>query len=79
MTTIAVRASRSSTDNEAIYDEAVKACQALQEQLASAVRSEYPPQQAEELLTMLDDQAKPNFLNMLQRIRADRAARGAQQ
>jgi hypothetical protein len=40
-----------------------------------AINAEVPPPQAAELLKSIDETRKPNFFNMLARIRSDRAKR----
>lgn len=75
MTTHAVRLTRTSATDDAIYTEAAAGCKALNEQLGARIAQEYTPAQAAELTTMLEAQAKPNFLSLLQRIRADRRFR----
>lgn len=75
MATHAVRLTRTAATDEEIYAEALEGCKALHEQLGAAVEREYLPEQAAQLTTSLQAQAKPNFLALLQRIRADRAKR----
>jgi hypothetical protein len=75
MTTYAVRLTRTSATDEAIYADARSGCGTLASQLHAAIAKEYPADQAAELLATLDAQARPNFMALLQRIRADRAAR----
>ena len=68
----AVRLTKTPASDEAIYAQALTGCKALHEQLGAAVAREYAPEQAARLTTMMDAQAKPNFLALLERIRADR-------
>ena len=68
----AVRLTKTSATDEAIYSEAVAGCKALHKQLGVAVAREYAPEQAAQLITAFEAQAKPNFLALLQRIRTDR-------
>lgn len=79
MRAVAVLESHSETDDGLIYEYAVEACRELDERFHAALRTEYPADQANEIVSMLKAQAKPNFLSMLGRIRANRAARGAPQ
>lgn len=75
MTTYAVRMTGTDATDEAIFASATEGCKALKSQLYSAIDAEYPAAQAGELKGQLEAQAKPNFLNLLQKIRADRARR----
>lgn len=75
MTTYAVRLTKTAATDEAIYAEAVAGCKAVQDLLGAAIAKEYTPAQAAELTAMLEAQAKPNFLTLLQRIRTDRLSR----
>ncbi|MDV3457909.1 hypothetical protein RZN05_13015 [Sphingomonas sp. HF-S4] len=77
MATHAVRSSRTSTDDEAIYAQARLSCAPLNDQLAIALRARLAPAQAAEALRTLDAQAKPNFMAMIARIRSDRARHDA--
>jgi L-alanine-DL-glutamate epimerase-like enolase superfamily enzyme len=76
MTTYAVRLTRTSATDEAIYAEAIAGCKALKDQLSASIAREYSPAQAAELTGTLETQARPNFLTLLQRIRTDRLSRG---
>ena len=71
----AVRLTKTSATDDAIYSEAVTGCNALHEQLGAAVAREYTPEQAAQLTKTFEAQAKPNFLALLQRIRTDRLRR----
>jgi hypothetical protein len=71
----AVRLTKTSASDEAIYTEAVTGCKGLHEQLGAAVAREYAPEQAAHLTTSLEAQAKPNFLSLVQRIRTDRLSK----
>ena len=77
MTTVAVRESHQETDDAVIFEHAVAACAELDAQLHAAIRSNFTAQQSEELIAMMDEQARPNFMQMLVQIRAGRVARGA--
>ena len=55
----AVRLTKTSANDEAIYSAAVAGCKALHEQLGAAVAREYAPEQAAQLTTALDAQALP--------------------
>ena len=73
MATYAVRLTRTEATDEQIYSEATQSCRGLDEQLTAAINSQLPPAQAAEVLETMDAQDKPNFLQMLARIRSDRA------
>lgn len=75
MTTYAVRLTRTDATDEAIFASAVEGCAELKSQLYAALDKEYPAAQASELKGQLDAAARPNFLNLLQKIRNDRAQR----
>jgi len=75
MATYAVRLTKTSATDEGIYAEAVSGCKDLNGQLIAAIAREYSPAQAAELTAAMEAQAKPNFLKLLQRIRADRLQR----
>jgi hypothetical protein len=75
MTTYAVRLTKTTAPDDAIYAEAVAGCKAVKDQLATGIAREYPAAQAAELTAMLEAQAKPNFLALVQRIRTDRLGR----
>jgi hypothetical protein len=74
MATYAVRPTRTDASDEAIHAEAQKGCQSIDTELRAAVRAQAPAQ-AEALIGQFDAAAKPNFMALLNRIRADRAAR----
>ena len=76
MATYAVRLTRTDADDDRIFASATEGCRPLKDQLLAAIPREYPPDQARELVATIEASARPNFLAMLQRIRADRAARG---
>ncbi len=78
MTTYAVRLTKTETVDEAIYLAAVDGCKQIEVDLTTAVRRDVPATQGEAALTQWKEQSKPNFMSLLQRIRSDRAARGAQ-
>ena len=75
MTTYAVRMTKTEATDEAIFASAVEGCKDLKGQLYAALDKEYAAAQASELKAQLDTQAKPNFLNLLKKIRTDRAQR----
>lgn len=75
MTSYAVRMTKTEATDEQIFSGATEGCKELQGQFHAAVVKEYPAAQADELITMLNAQAKPNFLNMLRKIRSDRLLR----
>ena len=77
MTTYAVRLSRETTDDEAIFEQAKAGCSELNAQLEAAILREVPVEKQSELRSMLADSEKPNFMTMLAKIRSDRAAREA--
>lgn len=74
MATHAVRLIRTDATDEAIYAEAQKGCAAIDTELKAAVRAQVPAAQADALIGQFDATGKPNFMALLQRIRADRAA-----
>ena len=78
MATYAVRLTKTEAADEAIYSSATEGCKELKGQLHASIAREYPGQ-AEELITALEAQAKPNFLQMLQKIRTDRQNRSSPQ
>lgn len=78
MAGFAVRLTRTGAADEAILAEAVKGCAAIDGELRAAVRAQMPTAEADALIAQFDATAKPNFMALLQRIRADRAARAAQ-
>lgn len=75
MTTFAVRLSRTTATDEAIFAKADAGCTSLKQQLGAAIAREYSADQAAALTATLDAQAKPNFLALVQRIRTDRRDR----
>jgi hypothetical protein len=75
MATYAVRLSKTDMADEAIFAEARKGCAGIDQQLRAGVRSQLPAAEAEALFKQFDDTDRPNFMALLQRIRADRAAR----
>lgn len=75
MTTYAVRLTKTSAADEAIYAEAIAGCKTLKDRLSAGIAREYTPAQAAELTGTLETQAKPNFLALLRRIRTDRLNR----
>ena len=77
MTTYAVRMTKTDATDEEIYSGATEGCKDLQGQLHAAIAKEYSADQAKELIATLEAQAKPNFLQLLQKIRADRQIRAA--
>ena len=78
MATYAVRLTRTDAADEAIYASAIEGCRPIETELRTVVRRDVPPAEAEAALKQWDDQAKPNFMALLKRIRADRAARSGQ-
>lgn len=74
MATFAVRLTRTEAADDAIHAEAKKGCQDIDDQLRAAVRAQLPPADADRLLSQFDASSRPNFMALLQRIRADRAA-----
>lgn len=77
MATHAVRLTHTDATDDQIWNSATTGCQALQARVDAAITSEYTPKEAQQLSTTLSDNAKPNFVKMLARIRADRLARAA--
>ncbi|MFC7536148.1 hypothetical protein ACFQPG_02050 [Sphingomonas sp. GCM10030256] len=77
MTTYAVRLTNTAATDQSIFADATAGCKELKDQLGAAIARDYTPAQATELNAMLEAQAKPNFDKLLQRIRADRAAKPA--
>ena len=75
MATYAVRLTKTDMADEAIFAEAGKGCAGIDLQLRAGVRSQLPAAEAEALIKQFDDTDRPNFMALLQRIRADRAAR----
>lgn len=75
MATYAVRLTRTEAADEEIFSQATEGCRQLADQLHAAIAREYPADQARELVATLQANARPNFLAILQRIRADRQRR----
>jgi hypothetical protein len=75
MATHAVRLTKTDASDENIYAQATSSCRSLNEQLVAAIKAQLPPEEAAEILGQLQTQAKPNFMSMLTKIRADRARR----
>lgn len=75
MTTYAVRLTKTAATDEAIYSEAVSGCSAVKNALGAAIARDFAVDRAAELAALLEAQAKPNFLALLQRIRTDRLNR----
>lgn len=75
MATHAVRLTRTDIADEEIFSQATQGCRQLADQLNAAIAREYPADQAQELVATLQANARPNFLALLQRIRADRQRR----
>ncbi|WP_344707435.1 hypothetical protein [Sphingomonas swuensis] len=72
MAGFAVRLTKTSATDDAVYSEAVAGCRALREQRDAAVAREFAPEQAAHLTRFFEAQAKPSFLRLLERIRNDR-------
>ena len=77
LATYAVRLTKTDAADEEIYSDAVQGCKELNLQLQAAVVREFPDDQAKEMIAALQAQTKPNFLQMLQKIRSDRQIRAA--
>jgi hypothetical protein len=77
MATYAVRLTKTGMADEAIYRAAADGCKQIEADLTAAVRRDIPAAQGNAALAQWKEQAKPNFVALLQRIRADRAAQGA--
>ena len=75
MATQAVRLTRTAAADAEIYAQARQTCLALNDQFRAAVSAQLPSADAAEMLRSIDQQAEPNFLAMLSRIRGDRARR----
>ena len=75
MATYAVRLTRTEAADEEIFSAASEGCEQLSDQLNAAIAREYPADQARELLTVIEANSRPNFIQMLQRIRTDRQNR----
>ena len=78
MATYAVRLSKESQDDEAIYEAAKTNCADLDAKLQDAIDRELPAATAQEMKSRMAEQAKPSFLAMLAKIRADRSLRASQ-
>ena len=77
MATYAVRLSKESNDDEAIFETAKTNCAGLATQRDAAIQRDVPARQATELRAMLAQEEKPSFLAMLAKIRSDRTVRSA--
>ena len=75
MVTHAVRLTRTSASDADIFAQARQSCQPLNDQLRTAINAELPPADSAEMLRSIDQQAEPNFMTLLSRIRTDRARR----
>jgi hypothetical protein len=75
MVTHAVRLTRTPTSDPDIFAQARQSCQPLNDRLRTAINAELPPADAAEMLRSIDQQAEPNFMALLARIRTDRARR----
>jgi len=75
MATYAVRLTKTAASDEEIYTVASKGCAPLDAKFAEGIMATVPPQQAAKFLQDADASKKPNFLNMLTKIRNDRAKR----
>lgn len=76
MTTYAVRMAKTGAADDAIFATATEGCKDLRAQLFGAIDKEYPADQANSLKSQLDAAARPNFMNLLNKIRTDRLQRG---
>ena len=76
MATYAVRLTRTAASDEEIYAQAAQSCQAVEDQLTTALKAQLAPAQAAEVLQAMEAQEKPNFMAMLTQIRSDRARQG---
>lgn len=74
MATYAVRMTRTDASDDAIFAAATEGCKQIDTELTKTVRRDFPPAEAEAAIKQWSAQAKPNFMNLLSRIRADRAA-----
>lgn len=75
MATQAVRLTHTSAADAAIYAQARQSCSPLRDRLRAAISAQLSQADAAGLLQAMDAQAEPNFMNMLARIRSDRARR----
>jgi hypothetical protein len=73
MATHAVRLTRTTTADADILAQARQSCLALNDRFRAAVNAQLPPADAAAMLRTLDQQAEPNFMALLARIRSDRA------
>ena len=78
MTTQAVRLSRESTDDEAIFSQAKAQCAELDAALDASMEREVPAERQADLKAQLANSEKPNFMTVLAKIRSDRSARASQ-
>ena len=78
MATHAVRLSKDSQDDDAIYEVARNNCAELDAKLNDAIDRELPSEAAQKIKAEMAAQAKPNFLALLAKIPADRASRASQ-
>lgn len=74
MATYAVRMTSTDASDDAIFAAATEGCKQIDTELTKTVRRDFPPAEAEAAIKQWSAQAKPNFMNLLSRIRADRAA-----
>jgi len=79
MATQAVRLTRTEATDTEILAQARQSCLGLNEQFRAAVNAQLPAADAVEMLRSIDQQAEPNFIAMLSRIRSDRARREGSQ
>ena len=77
MTTYAVRLSKETADDEAIYERAEAGCSELDTKLDAAIQRDVPAAKQAEIRAMLANSKKPNFMAMIAKIRSDRASRAA--
>lgn len=75
MATQAVRLTRTASTDANIFAQARQSCLTLNDQLRAAISAQFPPADAAEMLRSIDEQAEPNFMALLSRIRSDRARR----
>jgi len=73
MASYAVRLTRTDATDETIFATAVEGCKPIETELRIAVRRDVDVAQADAAFKQWDEQAKPNFMSLLNRIRADRA------
>ena len=69
----AVQLTYSSASDDAIYAAAKDGCKKIETELIATVRRDVPPAQADAALRQWAAVAKPNFMTVIQRIRADRS------